>query len=75
VRFPRSPHCLDSRLTDGGEVVSLMFRPRFAPRKIRYSFLLETDLILLPWCGWKDQLNWNISMSSGIEGATPRLIA
>jgi hypothetical protein len=27
------PHCLDSRLTDGGEVVSLTHRPRFTPQK------------------------------------------
>jgi hypothetical protein len=30
----RLPHFLDSRLTDGGEVVSLMRRPPFTPRKI-----------------------------------------
>jgi hypothetical protein len=29
----RTLHCLDNRLTDGGEVVSLMHRPRSAPQK------------------------------------------
>jgi hypothetical protein len=30
----RLPHLLYNRLTDGGEVVSLMRRPSFTPRKI-----------------------------------------
>jgi hypothetical protein len=30
----RLPHFLDSRLTDGGKVVSLTRQPRFTPRKI-----------------------------------------
>jgi hypothetical protein len=29
----RIPHCLDSRLIDGGEVDSLMRRPRSTPQK------------------------------------------
>jgi hypothetical protein len=29
----RLPHFLDSRLTDDGEVVSLMLQPPFTPRK------------------------------------------
>jgi hypothetical protein len=29
----RLPHFLDSRLTDGGEVVSLTRRPPFTPKK------------------------------------------
>jgi hypothetical protein len=29
----RIPHCLDNRLTDGGEVVSLTHRPRSTPHK------------------------------------------
>jgi hypothetical protein len=35
-RFKRSrfPHFLDNRLTDGGEVVSIMHWPPFTPRKI-----------------------------------------
>jgi hypothetical protein len=34
VRRRGPPHFLDNRLTDGGEVVSLMRRPPFTPRKI-----------------------------------------
>jgi hypothetical protein len=30
----RIPHFLDNRFTDGGEIVSLMRRPRFTPRNI-----------------------------------------
>jgi hypothetical protein len=30
----RMTHCLDNRLTDGYEVVSLMHRPRFTPRNL-----------------------------------------
>jgi hypothetical protein len=38
----RLPHCLDNRLTDGGEVVSLTRRPPFAPQEDSwYSFLLD----------------------------------
>jgi hypothetical protein len=36
VRCQGSPYCLDSRLTDGGEVVSLTLRP-----------LLQKDLLVL----------------------------
>jgi hypothetical protein len=32
------PRFLDNRLTDGGEVVSLMRRPPFTPRKIRATY-------------------------------------
>jgi hypothetical protein len=40
----RLPHFLDNRLTDGGEVVSLMHRPLFAPQESPwYSFLLEAE--------------------------------
>jgi hypothetical protein len=28
------PHFLDNQLTDGGQIVSLMHRPPFTPRKI-----------------------------------------
>jgi hypothetical protein len=34
VKTLRLPHFLDSQLTDGGEVVSLMCWPSFTPRKI-----------------------------------------
>jgi hypothetical protein len=40
----RSPYFLDNRLTDGGEVVSLMRRTSFTPQEdSRYSFLLEAE--------------------------------
>jgi hypothetical protein len=29
----RIPHCLDARLTNGGEIISLTRRPRFTPQK------------------------------------------
>jgi hypothetical protein len=35
----RIPHCLNNRLTDGGEVVSFTGRPRFTPQ-IHYFLLL-----------------------------------
>jgi hypothetical protein len=42
VETSRLPHFLDNRLTDGGEVVSLMRRPAFTPQEDSwYSFLLE----------------------------------
>jgi hypothetical protein len=33
----RIPHYLDSRLTDGGKVVSLTQRPRYTPQKHYFS--------------------------------------
>jgi hypothetical protein len=40
----RLPHYLNSRLTDGGKVVSLMRRPPFTPQEDSwYSFLLEVE--------------------------------
>jgi hypothetical protein len=40
----RIPHCLDNRITNGGEVVSLKRRPRFTPRTIFwYPILLEDE--------------------------------
>jgi hypothetical protein len=40
----RVPHYLDNRLTDGGEVVSLMRRPPFTPHEDSwYSFMLEAE--------------------------------
>jgi hypothetical protein len=33
----RIPHCLDSRLTYGGKVVSPTLRPRFIPQKHYFS--------------------------------------
>jgi hypothetical protein len=34
------PHCLDSRLTDGGKVVSLTNPPHFTPQKYYFSFFV-----------------------------------
>jgi hypothetical protein len=40
----RLPHFLDSRLVDGGKVVSLTRRPLFTPQEdFWYSFLLEAE--------------------------------
>jgi hypothetical protein len=39
----RIPHCLDSRLTDGGKVVSPAYRPRSTPQK-HYSTASGTHL-------------------------------
>jgi hypothetical protein len=37
----KATHCLENRLTDGGEVVSLMRRKRYSPHKQVYLSLLE----------------------------------
>jgi hypothetical protein len=51
----RLPHFLDSRLTNGGEVVSLKRRLRFTLRKISGTrFFRETESTPSPYCGWKD---------------------
>jgi hypothetical protein len=43
----RISHCLDNRLSDGGEAVSLTRRPRFTPQEyFWYSFLLEAESTL-----------------------------
>jgi hypothetical protein len=45
----RLPHFVDSRLTDGGKVVSLTRRPPFTPQEDSwYSFLLEAESTLGP---------------------------
>jgi hypothetical protein len=44
VEASRLPHCLNNLFTDGGKVVSLKRRPRFAPQEDSwYSFLLEAE--------------------------------
>jgi hypothetical protein len=43
------PHCLHSRLTDGGKVVSPTHRPHFTPRKIIiFMFLVMLGGIPVP---------------------------
>jgi hypothetical protein len=65
----------DSRLTDGGEVVSLTHRPPFTPQEDSwYSFLLEAEstpraIKRLEGLG---QLK---KSTSGLEPATFRLVA
>jgi hypothetical protein len=55
VEAPTFP--VDSRLRDGGKVVSLTRRPSFTPpppqEDIWYSFLLDTESTPGPQCGWK----------------------
>jgi hypothetical protein len=43
----RLPHFLDSRLTDGREVVSLKRRPLFTPRKIPGTRLYNYSTVTL----------------------------
>jgi hypothetical protein len=51
----RLPHLLDSRLTDGGEVVSIMRLPPFTLQENSwYSFLLEAKSTPGPYCKCKD---------------------
>jgi hypothetical protein len=54
----RIPHCLDSRLIDGGEVVSLTHRPRSTAQK--HFFLLL--LVLISVRGWVHsfRMNWHM---------------
>jgi hypothetical protein len=55
VRRRGSNIFLDSRLTDGGEVVSLTRRPPFTPQKDSWnSFLLEAESNPGSYFGWKD---------------------
>jgi hypothetical protein len=72
----RLPHFLDSRLTDGGEVVSLTRRSSFTPQEDSwYSFLLEAEttpvIMRLEVLG---QLK-NAITSPGNEPVTFRLVA
>jgi hypothetical protein len=51
----RIPHFLESRLTDGGEVVSLKRRTPITPEDSWYSlFVLEAESTPGPLGGWKD---------------------
>jgi hypothetical protein len=38
------PHCLDSRLTDGGKVVSLTHPPQLTPQKHNYFYVSGTHV-------------------------------
>jgi hypothetical protein len=42
----RIPHYLDSRLTDGGEVVSLTHRPRSTPQKHNFFSVSGTVSVI-----------------------------
>jgi hypothetical protein len=52
----RIPHCLDSRLTGGGKVVSLTRRPRCTPQKHFYSGRLCTLEVRVP--GYRSSRPW-----------------
>jgi hypothetical protein len=63
----RLPHCLDNRLTDDGEVISLTRRPPFAARKISVRDCVDPKAIVrLEGLG---QLR-NLMTSPGIESAS-----
>jgi hypothetical protein len=66
----RLPHFLDSRLTDGGEVVSLTRRPPFTPSKIHSTHWYDPRAIVR--LEEFDQFK-NPTTSSGIKPATFRL--
>jgi hypothetical protein len=51
----RLPNFPDSRLTVGGEVVSITLRPLFTLQEYSwYSFLLEVESTPGSYCEWKD---------------------
>jgi hypothetical protein len=56
------PLCLDSRLTDGGKVVSPTHRPRSTPQKHYFLFLILISLRgrvnSRVQCGRKDYVHW-----------------
>jgi hypothetical protein len=76
VRRRGSHIFLDSRFTDGGEVVKNYALAVLYPQEDSwYSFLLEAESNLGSQCGWKDLVNLkNPVTSSGIEPATFRLV-
>jgi hypothetical protein len=76
----RIPHCLDKRLTDGGEVVSLMHRPRSTPQK-HFLFVFVTNI-----CQWPSKPQGLVRLeglgkllnsitSSGLEPAVFQVVA
>jgi hypothetical protein len=72
----RLPHYLDNRLTDGGEVVSLICRPQ---EDSWYSFVLEAESTTGPPTvrleGLGQLKKKNSVTSSGLEPATFWLVA
>jgi hypothetical protein len=77
----RVPHYLDNRLKDGGKVVSLTPRLRFAPQENYlinswYSFLLEAELTPGPSAAGRIRsIEKNPMTSSGLEPTTFQLVA
>jgi hypothetical protein len=73
----RLPHFLDNRLTDGGEVVSLMRRLHPTPQEdCWYSFLLKAESTSGPSAAeGLGKLKKNPMNSSGLKPATFRLVA
>jgi hypothetical protein len=75
----RIPHCLDNRLTDGGNVVSPTIRPHFTLQKHLFfcfwnSFLLEVGQTPGPSEAGRIFKSKKFS-SSGLEPAAFRLVA
>jgi hypothetical protein len=63
---------VDSRLIDGGTIISLTRCPPFTPLEdSSYSFLLEDESTPGPQCGWKDYVNWKIQWPH--RDSNPRL--
>jgi hypothetical protein len=72
----RIPLFLDSRLTDGGEAISLTRRPSFASRKVPGTHVRGwVDTRAIGWLEGLGQLKKNTMTSSGIEPRTFRLVA
>jgi hypothetical protein len=64
----RIPHCLDSRLTDGSEVVIPTHRPRSAPQKHNNNnnrLIPVTTRSLFVWA--KDEMGGPCSTNGGEE--------
>jgi hypothetical protein len=61
----RLSHVLDKRLTDGGEVVSLMHQScsPLPQQDFWYSFLLEAKSTTGPKCSLRNYLYWNNPMA------------